>query len=134
MIKETRKYTDLFGVEVEETCYFHISQAEFIELSAKYDGDIFSYIENITEQSRFEDLINTMQDLILTAYGVKSDDGKRFIKSKELKDEFKQSIFYAELFEDLITNPEKAKVFGDGIATSIRDAVGKAKVPNLNNS
>lgn len=131
MIKKTITYTNLLGEEMEETNYFHLSEVEFIELSARYNGDIFGYMDLITEQARLNDLLMVMQDIILTSYGVRSDDGKRFIKSEKLREEFKTSVYYAELFSIVVNDPEEAKAFGQGVASSIKKEFGKPKAPQL---
>ena len=55
------------------------------------------------------------KELILKAYGVKSPDGRRFIKSQELSDEFAQTEAYSELFMELAQDAEKAAEFVNGI-------------------
>ena len=44
------------------------------------------------------------KDLILKAYGEKSADGRRFIKSKELSEAFSQTEAYSILYMNLIVN------------------------------
>ena len=53
--------------------------------------------------------------MILKSYGQKSIDGKRFIKSKELSEEFAQTEAYSTLFMELATNAEEASKFVNGI-------------------
>ena len=49
------------------------------------------------------------------AYGEKSLDGKRFVKSKELTEAFMQTEAFSELFMALATNAEEASAFINGI-------------------
>ena len=49
--------------------------------------------------------------MIMKAYGVKSDDGKRLIKSEELSIAFTQTEAYSVLFMELITDDKAAADF-----------------------
>src|SRR5699024_3200727 len=53
--------------------------------------------------------------LILQSYGVKSADGKKFIKNAEIRSDFENSIAYAELFTELLLNPDQTKEFAEGL-------------------
>ena len=64
------------------------------------------------------DLLN---DFVLTAYGVKSEDGKRFIKSEQIREEFKQSLAYEALIEDFHDDSRKVlEHFISGVTAHIR--------------
>ena len=56
-------------------------------------------------------IIKIFKDLILKAYGEKSPDGKRFIKSNELSTAFSQTEAYSNLFMELATDADKAAEF-----------------------
>jgi hypothetical protein len=60
-------------------------------------------------------IIKIFKDLILKAYGEKSLDGKRFIKSPELSDAFSQTEAYSQLFMELATDADAAANFVNGI-------------------
>ena len=49
------------------------------------------------------------------AYGIKSDDGKRFMKSDQLREEFSQTAAYDALFMELATNDDAAATFIKGV-------------------
>ena len=61
------------------------------------------------------EIVETFENFILSSYGEISEDGKSFIKNKELTDRFKNSEAYSELFMELISNPESAKAFVSGV-------------------
>lgn len=50
------------------------------------------------------------------SYGVKSSDGRRFIKSPELLQEFRETEAYVNFFMELVTNPEAGKAFLRGVS------------------
>ena len=60
-------------------------------------------------------LLKSGKDFVLKAYGVKSDDGKRFIKNDEVRDSFAQTEAYSELFMELATDAGSAAAFVNGI-------------------
>lgn len=51
----------------------------------------------------------------MKAYGEKSPDGKRMIKSAELSEAFAQTEAYSELFMKLATDSKAASEFVNGI-------------------
>lgn len=115
MIKETIKYTDYNGVEHTEDFYFNLSKAELLEMQASEVGGLDKYIERITQEQDTKKIITFFKDLVLMAYGKKSDDGKRFIKSKEISKEFSETEAYSDLFMSLATDAEKAAAFVNGL-------------------
>ena len=72
-------------------------------------------LEKIVSAQDTAKIIEMFKLVILKAYGEKSDDGKRFIKSKELSEEFAQTEAYANLFMELASNSEEATRFMNGI-------------------
>ena len=72
-------------------------------------------IKRVTEAKDVPTIIKIFKDLVLRAYGQKSPDGKRFIKSKELSEEFSQTEAYSDLFMELATDSTAAAAFVNGI-------------------
>ena len=60
-------------------------------------------------------IIKIFKDLIIKAYGVKSADGKRFIKNDEVVEEFVQTEAFSQLFMKLATDADAASKFVNGI-------------------
>lgn len=119
MLKKVIKYTDYNGVEREEPFYFNLNKAEVAEMELEVKGGLSAVIQRIVDTDDRPQLIALFKNLILKAYGVKSDDGKRFIKTQELRDEFEQSEAYAELFMLLATDTEAATEFVNGIVPTL---------------
>ena len=84
-------------------------------MELKTNGGFDTMLRKIISQQDSKKIVEIFKDLILKAYGVKSDDGRRFIKSKELSEEFSQTNAYNDLFLELTTNADKAKEFVNGI-------------------
>ena len=115
MLKRNVTYEDFNGNTVTDTFYFNLSKAELVELEFNYKEGFAATIESIVKAEDNKTLINIFKDLILKAYGQKSDDGKRFIKSDELREEFSQTAAYSELFMELAVDDKAASDFIAGI-------------------
>ncbi len=108
-------YTDFNGVDRTETFYFNLTQSELTEMNLTTVGGMKSFIERITNTQDQAELIRLFKELILKAYGQKSDDGKRFIKNKEIREGFEQTMAYDSLFMKLATDEKEAIKFVNGI-------------------
>lgn len=115
MIAKTVTYEDFNGNERTEKLYFHLSKSEMIKLEKSTPGGYYNKLKKIVEEKNEKELIQVFSELIEMSYGIKSDDGKRFIKNKEITEEFTQSNAYEELFMELATNEEAAIKFMEGI-------------------
>lgn len=115
MLKKTINYVDYDGNEREEDFYFNLTKAELMEMSLSTSGGLDKYIERITKAQDTAKLIELFKDIIIKSYGVKSDDGKRFIKKPELTEEFTQTEAYSDLFTTLATDENEAAAFINGI-------------------
>lgn len=111
MLKREIKYQDFEGTEVVETFYFNISQSELVELEVQYDEGLTTMLKNIVEAQDNKSILKQFKDILLLAYGVKSEDGRRFVKSPELREAFAQTAAYDALFMELVTNDEAATKF-----------------------
>ena len=115
MIVKTIKYEDYNGNAREEKFYFNLSKAEILEMEASKNGGLSAYIQRIAEEQDAPKIMELFKELLQKSYGVKSDDGKRFIKSKELTEAFVQTEAYSELFVLLASNADEATEFVNGI-------------------
>lgn len=115
MIKKTISYTDFNGVERKEDFYFNLTKAEVMELELSTKGGLAEMIQRIVAAQDQPAIIKVFKDLIIKAYGVKSPDGKRFIKNQEVVDEFVQTEAFSELFMELATDADAAAKFVNGI-------------------
>lgn len=115
MLKKAITYTDYNGNSRTEDFYFHLNKAEIVELEASASGGLSRMLEDMVKSNDGRVLISTFKNIILKAYGKKSDDGRRFIKSNALREEFEQTEAFSELFMELATNAEAAAAFINGI-------------------
>jgi hypothetical protein len=115
MIKETITYKDFDDVERTEDFYFNFTQAEVIQMEAGVHGGLTTLLEKIVASHDVKRIVEIFTEIILKAYGEKSDDGRRFIKSKELSDSFAQTEAFNVLYMKLLQDPDAAANFIRGI-------------------
>lgn len=132
MLHKKVNYTNYNGEVVNEDVYFNLTSVELIRLEAKYGKSIPEKIEEVTGAKDFKGIISLFEDLLLTAYGVKSEDGRRFVKDPQVTKEFGDSIAYAEIFEQIILNPEAAKELGEEIAYVSEETKQNTNLHTLN--
>lgn len=115
MLKKQVTYEDFNGNSVTEYFYFNLTKPELIEYDLEFDGGVNGALQRIIEAEDVKAIIQEFKKLLLLSYGVKSDDGKRFIKSAELREAFEQTNAYSELFMEFATNDKAAAEFVTGI-------------------
>lgn len=115
MLKKTLTYKNFNGEEVTEDFYFNMTESEISKMQLEVPGGMAAQFQAIIDSKNAPELMKTFEDIILRAYGVKSADGKRFTKSQELRDDFKNSAAYDQLFMTLIRDPKAAAEFAKAI-------------------
>lgn len=121
MLKKTITYTDYNGNERTEDCYFNLSPMEVAELGLTSDSEeldnmkeLISKQETINSNDTYK-ILDLYNKIILKAYGKKSDDGREFIKSKELSEQFSRTEIYNILFMEICTDEKSASEFFNSI-------------------
>ena len=120
MIKKPITFVNFNGEEQTKDFYFHLSLPELTKMEAKYGADIGTYAKKLAENKDMPAMIAFLEEMILGAHGIKSEDGSSFRKNAKIREDFEYSQAYADLFEELLTNPQSAQAFGTGLATGTR--------------
>lgn len=129
MLKRKITYENFDGEEESDVFYFNLSKPELIELEVEQKQGMAKLLQNIIDTKDNRELIKTFKKLILLAYGVKSEDGKRFIKSDKLREEFSQTEAYNVLFMELASSDDAAVAFMDGILPrDMRGSITKEQI------
>lgn len=115
MLKKTVTYTDYNGVERTEDYYFNLSKAELMEMELGTSGGYAEMVQKIIDAKDTPSIIRLFKELVLKAYGEKSADGKRFIKSPEISEAFAQTEAYSQIFMELATDADAASAFVNGV-------------------
>jgi hypothetical protein len=115
MLKKTITYTDYNGSERTEDFYFNLSKAEIVEMEMSITGGMAETIQRIIAAQDAPAIIEIFKTLVFKAYGEKSPDGRRFVKSNEIAKAFSQTEAYSQLFMELATNADAASEFINNI-------------------
>lgn len=115
MFKRTETYTDYNGVERTEDFYFNLTESELIEVEIGTAGGLAETVRALIASKDIKTVIAIFKDLVFKAYGEKSPDGKRFMKSYEISKAFSETEAYNQIFMDLATNADAAAAFINGI-------------------
>lgn len=115
MLKKTISYVDYDGNKRTEDFYFNLTKAELVEMDMSETGGLDRLIKKIIAEQDTARIVEMFKKIIFQAYGEKSLDGKRFIKSKDLSEAFSQTEAYSELFMELISDANAAAAFVGGI-------------------
>ena len=115
MLKKTIKYVDYNDEEREEDFYFNLTKAELTQMQLSEKGGLDAVLDRMLQTRDEPSMIKMFKEIIDMSYGVKSTDGRRFIKNQEVLDDFRQTEAYSVLFMELATNSEAAAEFINGI-------------------
>lgn len=123
MLKKTVTYTDYDGNTRTEDFYFNLNKAEITEMELSTEGGMEKMLKRLIDTRDGKRIIETFKDIVLRAYGEKSPDGKRFIKTQELRDAFVQTEAYVNIFMELATDHDAAAAFVSGILPPVEKPV-----------
>lgn len=115
MLKKTITFQDLDGNEITEDFYFNLSKAEIAEMEVSFEGGLLSHLKRIIADQNGSAIIASFKEIILKSVGRRSEDGRRFIKSQEIIDEFMQTDAYSVLFMEVATDAEASAAFVRGL-------------------
>ena len=133
MLKKTITYNDYNGNERTEDFYFNLTKAEIMEMELGTTGGLAEMLTRIVAAQDAPAIIKIFKDIVLKAYGEKSPDGKRFVKSEELSTAFSQTEAYSQLFMELATDADEAAKFINGIVPAAPKNDDKTSILALEN-
>lgn len=111
MIKKTIKFRDFNGEPASEDLYFHLTKAEVLELELSEREGWEASMNKLIESENTQEILKTFKDILKKAYGLRSEDGTRFIKSDQISEEWSQRESFSELIWQFFLQPESAGVF-----------------------
>ena len=134
MFKKEIEYEDFNGQKRKEMFYFNLSKAELMEMELSTQAGMEEMIKMLIATKDNAKIVQTFKDLILKSYGIKSEDGTRFIKRQELREAFEQSNAYSELFMEILSSTDDQVAFINGVVNGVNvpemkeeDAIAKLK-------
>ena len=119
MYKKTITYTDLNGKERTEDHYFNINKAELSMLEYKYPEGMDNYLKDVIDREDKVKMMEFFHELILSAYGVKTEDGKHFEKNADLRHKFETSEAFSEIFYSIFSDEKEMDRFVKSVMPKI---------------
>lgn len=113
MIEKKINYIDFDGNEQVEVAHFHLSEATLSRMSVSFEGGMEAYLRKIVEEKDTAKILDVFEEIIQKAYGRR--EGKRFIQSPAMTEEFTQTEAYSELYMELLTDEDAAAEFIKGV-------------------
>lgn len=120
MITRTIAYTDYDGNQRKEKVYFNLTEFEATEIAMEMpdgiveeinEGDKTTTALHLVEKLGGKGVIDFIKKIVLKSYGLKSQDGRRIIKSDEISKEFSETPMFSQLMIELMTNETAASDF-----------------------
>lgn len=121
MLKQTVKYTDFDDNDAMETLYFNLTKSELAdnlnlnEELERLQTDFTGMGKRNLEPHEIQRVLDLVKTFMRLSYGVRSEDGKRFIKTPQQWEEFTQTAVYDAFLFSLFQDPQNAFNFMVGI-------------------
>jgi len=141
MLKKIIKFTDYNDLPRTQEHFFYLSKKDLQNLNAKYEGGLQGQFNKIINNYDQKALLVTFEDIVLTSYGLKSEDGTKFVKNDEVRENFQYSAAYEALFDELTSGDDAADKFADFLKKILpnelqaqiakADAEGKTEMPEI---
>ena len=137
MLKKTVNYVDFDENSRTEDLYFNLTKTELIDIAMDLPENVTSEMSKegdtpdeaaalkMIESLGGKGVIDFIKNIVLKSYGIKSEDGKRFIKNEQLTTEFSQTLAYDTIVTELLTDDKAASDFVNAvIPKDIVDKIG----------
>lgn len=111
MIRKEISYVDYNGNNQKDVAYFHLSKAEIGKLQMRQNGTFIDRLQDLVARRKVEALYDFIYNLVLDSYGERDPEGRKFIKSEEMRTDFEQSIAFSEFLMDLLSDSDKLSTF-----------------------
>lgn len=115
MLKKPITYKSFDGETVTEDFYFHLSKSELTEMELSQKGGMESWLKQIVADEDGAAIVYEFKKILLASVGRKTPDGRRFLKSQEIRNDFAASPAFDTLFMELVTDAQKAAQFMNGV-------------------
>lgn len=128
MFSRTFTYIGYDGKPHKDTWWFNLSEAELYKLELGNLGGFNGMMNKLLRQSKPGEIVDVFENLILSAVGERSVDGRKFIKTQEIRDDFYQSKAFSDLFVEMVKDGDKLAEFLRGaIPEEVAAALAKAE-------
>lgn len=128
MFKKNISYVDYDGNKRNDEFYFNLNKAELMTLEFSYKGGIAGALQQSLRDHDMKTVMDIVTTMIKMSYGAKSADGRKFVKSPSVLEDFEFSEAYPTLLMDLVTNEGELDKFMTGIMPADLQADVRAQI------
>lgn len=114
MFSREFEYTGYDGKPKKDTYWFNLTEAELYEIDLSSIHGFTGEMNKLLKEERTKEIVDAFKGIILSAVGVVSADGRKFIKNEEIREDFYRSKAYSQLFVELVSSGEKVAEFLKG--------------------
>lgn len=115
MLKKDITYKTFTGETVTDPFAFHLSPDVLLEIEAETPGGMEATLQRMQDTGDPALILQTFKKLITRSIGKISENGKQFIRTDAIRDEFLQSNAYTALLLELMRDEEFASKFFNSI-------------------
>lgn len=123
MLRERIKFQDLDGKEVEEDFDFNINAAELALMDVKHKSGLKEHFDKVVAANDRAAIVELFNEILLMSVGRRSEDNRRFLKTDDIRNEFRFSAAYEHMFFKLLADDAYATRFVNNVFP--KDAVEK---------
>lgn len=99
------------GKTYKDTWGFYLSKADLLEIQLGTFVGLDQLMKRLIETKNGKEIMEIVKEIIMKSVGHTSPDGRKFLRNEELREEFRQTDAYSQLFTELVTDPEKVLEF-----------------------
>lgn len=129
MYIEKVKYIDTDGKEKEKVLYFNYTKLDMVRYDARHPEGFTEYLKNVSENGTNYEIFEALEELILGAYGIRTEDG-RFFKPEKEREIFKDSEAYATFVLSMVEDRKKILKFAQNVFPG-GNSVDVSAIPEL---
>ena len=131
MLKKTISYTDFFGQARTEDFYFNLSKAELVEMQfTAPNGDFSNHLQTLIDTTDRKQIMQSFKEIIVSSYGIRTEDGRFFEKSPAIANRFLSSAAYSELLLSLLGEEDALLDFIQGLVpVDLQEAIAEQAAP-----
>ena len=111
MFKREFTYTDYNGNEKKTTYWFSLEKDEMLKMELGNYGGLEHTMRKMMKEERPDQVLDMLEDIVLSAVGEISPDGESFYKTQEIRDRFRQTKVCHDLLFELMSNENALRDF-----------------------
>lgn len=132
----TEKYLDFNGVERTEDFLFNLTTTELAKMEFSELGGLTNMLQTLISKKDIPKMLKVFETIVDSSYGVKSPDGRKFIKNSEVLDDFKSTNAYSQIFmrfstDEKFTSDFIKNVIPGDLNDQVEKMAEKAKLSNV---